>query len=134
MRIPISLILIDLYSACGMIGDEAFGIALSDSYRREEKNYYETILRNNFPRGNTIPHSDLTKDYLSRKYQDRNSYNRVTKICQKGLEKRLRNKEIKEVTKKINAENEKGIKEAFARKIKNKTHNKRHHSKNSNTY
>jgi len=112
MNFRTSLILIDLYSACGIIGNEVFGMLLSDSYRTEEKNYYGTILKNNFPRGNPIPHSELNKDYLSRRYQDRHNYNRATKICQRGLEKRIENKKLK--MKK--AKREQGIKDAFARK------------------
>ena len=116
MNFRTSLILIDLYSACGIIGNEVFEMLLSDSYRTEEKNYYRTILKNNFPRGNPIPHSDLNKDYLSRRYQDRHNYNRATKMPFKGLQKRC-NQDFRNFVKQRKAQREQKIKDAFARKV-----------------
>ena len=95
MVISATLLLFDLYSAYGMISHEAFSIILSESYRVEEKNNYRIILGNNFPGGNPTPHYVLNKDYLSRKYQDRHNYNCPTKIYQRGLEVRIKNKQIK---------------------------------------
>lgn len=127
MRIPVSVILLDLYSSCGILGEEAFDI-LSDLRRTEEKNHYGTILKTNFQQGSPINYSQ-NRSYI-RKYQDRQNHNRPTKICERGLEKRIANQKLK--MQKVQKEEK--IKEAFARKIKNKTYHKRHHSKNSNTY
>ena len=103
---------------------ELFETLLSQSYRIEEKNHYSTIIKDNFPHNHPIPYTDLSKNYLSRKYQDRNNCNRPTKICQKGLEKRIENRDSK--MKKV--QNERKIQQAFSRKIKNETYNKRHHT------
>ena len=112
MRIPISLLLIDLYSACGISGDEAVGIALSDLYRREEKNYYGTIIRNNFSINNFIPYSDLDRNYLLRRYQNRHNYNHYTKMPLNGLQKRCNN-DFRNLAKQRRFEKEQKIKEAF---------------------
>ncbi len=133
MRIPISIILVDLYSATGIHSHEEIDIILSESYRIEEKNHYGTILRENFLRENPISYSGLNKEYLSRRYQNRHSINHPTKIPFNGLQRKI-NQELKREIKQRKTENEKKIKEAFARKIKNKTYHKRHHSRNSNTY
>jgi len=131
MRISVSMLLIDLYSTIGIINYEEIDRIISGVYRTEEKNYYGTLLRNNFPRGNPIPHSNLNRDYLARTYQDRHNYNRPTKMPFKGLQKRV-NQDFKNFVKQIASENEQKIEEAFDRKIKNKTYHKRHHSQNGN--
>lgn len=106
----------DLYSSFGIINYEAFEMLLSNSYSVEEKNYYRTILKNNFPRGNPIPHSELNKDYLSRRYQDKHNYNHATKICQRGLEKRIENKRLREEKRFKKAQKEQKIQQAFSKK------------------
>jgi len=131
MKISNLLLVYNIF--CGEY-QEPFDMLLSQSYRVEEKDYYRTILKNNFPRGIPDPHSDLNKNYLSRKYQDRHNYNKPTKICQKGLEKRIENKRVKEKARIEKARTEQKIKEAFSRKIKNKTYNKRHHSKRGGNF
>jgi hypothetical protein len=115
-----------IYSAfCGEYY-ELFDMLISQSHRTEEKNYYETIMKSNFPRISPLPYSDLNKDYLSRKYQDRHNYNRPTKMPFNGLQKRA-NREFREgeIIRKEGLE--KNIQKAFSRKIENKTHKKRHH-------
>ena len=133
MRTSVSIMLMDLYAVMGAISYEALDIVCEDLRRTEKKDYYRTIIKNNFPRGNPIPYSVSTKNYLLRKYQDRQNYNRPTKIPFRGLQK-IVNQNLRNEIKQRKAENEKGIKKAFARKIKNKTYHKRNHSKNNNTY
>lgn len=125
----------ELYLICRAFNggyDQLLDMLLQD-YRIEEKNHYGTILRDNFPRGIPSLYSELNKEYLSRRYQNRHSINHPTKIPFNGLQRKI-NQELKREIKQRKAENEKKIQEAFARKIKNKTYHKRHHSRNSNTY
>jgi hypothetical protein len=105
---------------------ELFEMFLSQSYRVGEKNYYDTIMKSNFPRTSPLPYSDLSKNYLAKKYQDRHNYNRPTKMPFNGLQKKA-NRGFRESKIIMKDYKEQKIKEAFARKIKNKTHQKRHH-------
>ena len=131
MRTSVSIMLMDLYAVMGAISYEALGIVCEDLRRTEEKNYYRTIIKNNFQQRDQINYSP-NRDYI-RKYQDRQNYNRPTKMPFRGLQK-IVNQNLRKEIKQIKAKNEKSIKEAFARKIKNKTYYKRNHSKNNNTY
>ncbi|VVB83039.1 Uncharacterised protein [uncultured archaeon] len=83
-----------------------------ESYRIKDDEKSLRAVKSNFPRDSPIPYLNLDRSYLLRKYQDRHNYNRATKICQKGLEVRLKNKEIK----RKKAQREKGIKDSFSRK------------------
>lgn len=71
---------------------DIWSMILSNSYRIEEKNYYGTIIKNSFPRGNPCPYPTIKLDGLIRRHQDRQNYNRPTNISQRGLELRIKNK------------------------------------------
>ena len=124
MRIPVSVILFDLYSSCGILGEEAFDI-LSDLRRTEEKNHYGTILRENFPRGIPSLYSNLNKNYLVRRNQARYNFNKSTENFRKGLEKRVERKEIKEIRVLNKMLKEEKIKYAFKKNSQKRNDSKR---------
>lgn len=104
----------ELYLICRAFNggyDQLLDMLLQD-YRIEEKNHYGTILRDNFPRGIPSLYSELNKEYLSRRYQNRHSINHPTKIPFNGLQRKI-NQELKREIKQRKAENEKGIRDAF---------------------
>ena len=103
-----------------------------ENYRINDDEKSARTIKNNFPRSSPIPYSDLDRSYLLRRHQERHGYNQGTRMPYNGLQKRA-NREFAESSKKY-AMKEQKIKEAFGRKIKNKTYHKRHHSRNSNTY
>jgi hypothetical protein len=94
---------------------EEFEMLLSQDIRFAEKNHFSTFMRGNFPKNSPIPYSDLSGNYLVKRYQDRHNYNKPTKICQKGLEKRIENKRIKEMKRTERIIKEQKIKKAFKR-------------------
>jgi hypothetical protein len=112
MRLMNYIIELSIFSGLGGDSYNAFEILLSDLDRRKEEHYYATIIKNNFPRGNPCPHSDLTKYYLSRQYQDRHNYSRPTKMPFNGLQKRA-NREFRESEIVAKVREEQKIKEAF---------------------
>ena len=103
-----------IFSGLGGYSYEAFERLLSDLDRIKEENYYATITKRNFPRGVPCPHSDLNKNYLLRRQQDRYNHNHSTKMPLNGLQKKMNN-DTRETKKQIKAYKEKKIKEAFAR-------------------
>ena len=76
---------------------EQFSLIMS--WYKEIQNYSSSLIttefNNNPPQKNF--HRDFypNKEYLLRRHQDRYGFNKRTRICQKGLEIRLENQEIK---------------------------------------
>ena len=113
------------------------------SYRISDDEKSMRAMKSNFPRDSPLPYSDLDRNYLLRKYQDRHNYNRPTQMPFNGLQKRA-DRGFRESRIVAKVREEQKIKKAFSRKIKNKTYMKRHHTPwqssqlrqkhNSNTY
>ena len=91
-------------------GLELFDIL--ENYRINDSEKSARIIKSNFPRSSPIPYSNLDRSYLLRRGQERHGYSKGTKICQKGLEVRTKNRELRE--KKI--QKEILIQRAFKRK------------------
>ena len=106
------------------INYDIFGIRSPKISRTEE---------NNFSKNNYFPHSDLNKDYLLRRHQDRHNFNHSAKRPYSGLQKRV-NREVRNEITQRKAQNEKKIQQAFSRKIKNKTWCKMHHKRVGQEY
>jgi hypothetical protein len=101
-------------------------ILLNSCYRKDVKTDYATLFKSGLEKETRcVPQPQVSRRDLLRKCQERHGYCQGTKMPYHGLQNRA-NREFRRTAQIEKMCKEKRIKEAFSRKIENKTHMKRH--------